>query len=106
MVEGNRLGTNAAATAGIGNTFDAFYVAGGATNSMIGGTAANAGNMIADNGGSAVAVDNAATSGTAVLGNSIFSNGGIGIDLQTTGSRRTTLAMWTPARTACRTSRC
>jgi hypothetical protein len=62
-----------------------------ASSNSIGGTVAGAGNLIEFNGGDAVLVDGttpqnnatqAQNSGNSVLGNSILSNGGLGIDLE------------------------
>jgi hypothetical protein len=52
-------------------------------NLMIGGTNAGEGNIVAFNNDRGVSIDSggASAGGTKVLGNSIFSNGGIGIDL-------------------------
>jgi titin len=87
LVRGNRIGTGSGGAAlanGIG-----ILITSGASNNRVGGTAAGAGNIIADNtragvviGGSA---SDTATVGNAVLGNSIFGNGGLGIDLGNDG---------------------
>ncbi|HEY2161775.1 MAG TPA: hypothetical protein VGH24_10740, partial [Solirubrobacteraceae bacterium] len=62
-----------------------------ASGNFIGGTTAGAGNLIEFNGGDAVVIDGtmpqnnatqAQNSGNSVEGNSIFSNGGLGIDLK------------------------
>ncbi|HEX8138372.1 MAG TPA: DUF4394 domain-containing protein [Pyrinomonadaceae bacterium] len=77
-VEGNFIGTNPAGTAGIPNSIGVLVTSNSSGNT-IGGTAAGAGNRIAFN-GSGVGVDPGAT-GNSILGNSIFSQGGLGIDL-------------------------
>ncbi len=51
----------------------------GSQGSIIGGTAPGAGNIIAFNSRAGVLIDS--STGNAVLGNSIFTNGGLGIDL-------------------------
>ncbi|MEE8306717.1 MAG: hypothetical protein V3R81_05585, partial [Gammaproteobacteria bacterium] len=79
QVLGNLIGIDAAGTANLANTSDGIYV--GGSNNVIGGTAANAGNIIAFNGGDGIDVANTAGTGQIISGNSIFSNSGIGIDL-------------------------
>lgn len=80
IVRGNSIGTNAAATANLGNVRHGVLLTSGASGNTIGGAAANA---IANNGGSGVAV----VSGTAnaIRRNAIFANAGLGIDLGATG---------------------
>jgi trimeric autotransporter adhesin len=48
---------------------------------MVGGTASNAANIIAANDSRGVIIDGASAVNNSVLGNSIFGNGGLGIDL-------------------------
>src|SRR5262249_11938574 len=86
-VQGNRVGTNAAGTAGIPNNLVGVSMAWGARNNTIGGTAANAGNLIAFNIGDGIhMVDNVnSTFSNAILGNAIHSNGAQGIDLADDG---------------------
>ena len=74
LVQGNRIGTNAAGTAAIPNTFQAVFVAGGAANNTIGGTAAAAGNLLSGNGASGILIQGVGTAGNAVLGNFIGTN--------------------------------
>ena len=78
VVEGNFIGTDVTGTVAVGNLGDGveFRDADGNT---IGGTASNAGNTIAFNGGDGVAVFSGAAN--AILSNSTFFNGGLGIDL-------------------------
>jgi len=80
LIEGNLIGTNAAGTAGLGNTLGGVVVYHGATSNTIGGTAVGAGNTIAHN-GVGVRVEAASTTGNTVCANSIHSNGGSGIEL-------------------------
>jgi hypothetical protein len=56
-----------------------------APRNTIGGTADGADNRIAHNGGNGVSVSGSASAGNNVLSNSIFSNGGLGIDLNIDG---------------------
>ncbi|HEV2799104.1 MAG TPA: carboxypeptidase regulatory-like domain-containing protein, partial [Pyrinomonadaceae bacterium] len=68
-VQGNYIGLNAAGTAVVTNTFSGVSLTGtGATNNLIGGTAAGAGNVIAGNSHQAVAILNGA-SGNTIQGN-------------------------------------
>jgi hypothetical protein len=82
VVYGNRIGTDAAGTAPIPNGTGVF-IGGGAQSSRIGsGTLAN-GNVIRFNSGDGVVVDanDGATQLDSIAGNSIDSNGGLGISL-------------------------
>jgi hypothetical protein len=56
-------------------------ISGGATNNTIGGLAIGAGNVIAFNKFHGLNVIDAETTNNSILGNSIFANGGLGIDL-------------------------
>jgi hypothetical protein len=89
-VEGNFIGTSASGTAALGNGLVGVQVA-GADDNTVGGTVNGAGNHIAHNGAAGVSVivngafgDEGAT-GNRVLGNSIFANTGLGIDLGASG---------------------
>jgi titin len=89
-VQGNLIGTDATGTAPLGNTGDGVRINLAAHNSMVGGTAAGAGNVIAFNGGAGIAVtpnsfDGSFTSANALRGNSVFSNALLGIDLVAPG---------------------
>jgi CSLREA domain-containing protein len=99
VVQGNFIGTNALGTAPLGNTGPAIYIR-DASNNTIGGTAAGAGNLIANSvndavsnlpgSGVQIAVDTNSQSsttatGNAILGNRIFGNAGLGIDLGGSG---------------------
>ncbi|HEX7149841.1 MAG TPA: Calx-beta domain-containing protein [Thermoanaerobaculia bacterium] len=76
-LRGNFIGTNAAGTGPIPNNSPGIYVA--ASGVTIGGTAPGDGNVIAFNTGAGVEI--ASGTGTRLIGNSIHSNGGLGIDL-------------------------
>ncbi len=56
-----------------------------ASNNLIGGAASGAGNIIANNAGDGIAVTGATSQANAMLGNSIFNNTGLGIDLGDNG---------------------
>lgn len=77
LVQGNRIGTNAAGTAGIPNNFGV-AISNGADDESIGGIDPGAGNIIAFNSTTGVLVLSGA--GHSIQHNSIFSNG-FGIDL-------------------------
>ncbi len=80
LVQGNYIGTNAAGAA-MGNGGRGVYLQ--VSNNTIGGTTAAAGNVIAYNAGAGVAVGDYYNSptGVEILSNSIYANGGLGIDL-------------------------
>jgi hypothetical protein len=78
-VKGNYIGTNAAGTAAIPNGTGVGITA-NAQNNTIGGTAAGEGNLIAFNTGNGVEVVGPSTTSNLIRGNSIYSNGGKGID--------------------------
>jgi hypothetical protein len=82
-VIGNFIGTQADGSSSLGNTFYGVAVDAPDTNQIIGGTAPGEGNVIAFNGssGGVYVVDN---SSVGILGNKIFANAGLGIDLDPT----------------------
>jgi hypothetical protein len=80
-VIGNFIGTNATATAAVGNTFDGVRLGGDASNNVIGGPNPADANVIAYNGGDGVDLDATAGSGNRIQRSTIFANGGLGIDL-------------------------
>ncbi len=84
VITGNYIGTDAAGSAGIGNSSGGIIVE-NSTGATIGGTAAGQGNVIAYNTGIGVNVTTTPVSGVRILGNAIFSNSGIGIDLGNNG---------------------
>src|SRR5439155_7912517 len=79
-VQGNFIGTDVNGTAGLGNGGNGINIQD--SNDAIGATT-GAGNVIAFNKGAGVFVT--AGAGDVILGNSIFSNTGLGIDLGFTG---------------------
>ncbi|HEY6563357.1 MAG TPA: cadherin domain-containing protein, partial [Pirellulaceae bacterium] len=82
---GNYIGTDASGTAGLGNASHGIEIDSFASGNSVGGTVAGAGNVIAFNSGSGVVLSSTAGSGNAILGNRIFSNLGLGIDLNHDG---------------------
>lgn len=87
VIQGNLIGTNASGD-DLGNGTLGVHVFAGATGVTIGGTGPGEGNTIAFNGSTSIhpGVDlRSAGPGNTVLGNSIYSNAGLGIDLGATG---------------------
>ncbi|HMZ19342.1 MAG TPA: BACON domain-containing carbohydrate-binding protein, partial [Blastocatellia bacterium] len=86
-IQGNFIGTDINGTANLGNSGDGVSMNGigsGANNNTVGGTAAGAGNVIAFNSGTGVRINISAVNNR-VLGNSIFGNNQLGIDLGSFG---------------------
>src|SRR5439155_2456842 len=71
-----------AGTAALGNASDGMRISGNASSNSVGGTAAGAGNTIANN-GAGVVIDSG--TGNSVLSNSIHSSGALGINLGVDG---------------------
>ncbi|HYD60493.1 MAG TPA: DUF4347 domain-containing protein [Noviherbaspirillum sp.] len=84
-VQGNYIGTNAAGDSGLGNGGQGIYLDDAAANSLIGGTAASQGNVIAHNALQGIAAAWTNVTGNCILGNSIYSNTGLGIDIGNDG---------------------
>src|SRR5262249_15211045 len=83
VIEGNFIGPDATGTIAVGNN-EGLRLGESTHDNMIGGTADGAGNTIAFNSFTGVNLEgtpNPAGAGNAILGNSIFTNGGLGIDL-------------------------
>jgi trimeric autotransporter adhesin len=91
VVQGNYIGTGINGTTAIANSGNGVFIndvsVNGSTaqNNLIGGTAAGAGNLIANNGQDGVAIAGSEATGNAVQGNSILNNGQLGIDLGNNG---------------------
>ena len=81
VVQGNRIGTDGSGTAPLGNGGRGVLIAGFET--TVGGTEAGAANTIAFNGHAGVEVQNGPFN--RIRGNAIYSNAGLGIDLQGDG---------------------
>ncbi len=84
VVEANMIGVGVDGTTPRGNGTNGVRVT-TEDDHRIGGTAAGAGNVIAHNTGRGVAIQNSTATRNAILGNSIYSNGEIGIDLNLNG---------------------
>ena len=79
---GNRIGTTASGTGALGNDGDGVFLFG--SNNFVGDPStltSKGANTIAFNAGDEVGVGGDANTGNAIADNSIFSNGGLGIDL-------------------------
>ena len=80
-ITGNSIGVTPAGTV-VANTSDGITVFGGAQTMFIGGFAAGSANLIRGNAGHGVAIYDAATTGISIERNSIYENGGLGINLE------------------------
>jgi hypothetical protein len=86
-IQGNIIGLDATGTTVLGNgggsSTAGIYEAGSSNGALIGGTSAGQGNIIAGNTGAGVVVKT--TGNVQLLGNSIYGNSGLGIDLANDG---------------------
>ena len=71
VIEGNYIGTNAAGTTGIGNTFAGIRIDNGASSNTIGGTTTNARNVISGNSGDGIYLTDSGTDNNVIQGNFI-----------------------------------
>src|SRR5207302_8267856 len=83
LVESNLIGTDPAGTASIPNTQGGIRLSDASINT-IGGRGAE-GNVIANNGGPGVLVNDSSSTGDNIVGNRFYNNTGLGIDLFPTG---------------------
>ena len=84
LIEGNLIGTDVTGTNPVPNTGPGVEIVYGSSNNTVGGMATGAGNTIAFNGGAGVVVGSNSGDqavGNAILSNSIYGNGALGIDL-------------------------
>ena len=98
VVAGNRIGTNAAGTAAIPNTFRGIWMTGGVTGNVVGGTSTGARNVLSGNNSGGISLNGAGTTGNTVIGNFIGTNaagtaavpnGGYGVDTRSGASGNT-----------------
>jgi len=85
QIQGNLIGTDDTGAAALGNNGPGVRIANGA-NTLVGGTTAGAGNVIAFNASDGIQVSSGVATGNAFLRNSIHSNGDLGIDLNSDGT--------------------
>ena len=85
VIQGNYIGTTVTGTAALANGVSGIYLHDSAASNLIGGTAAIEGNLIAHNGGDGIWVATNVGTGNRFLGNTIYSNTGLAIDLGTNG---------------------
>ncbi|MCA9063572.1 MAG: DUF4347 domain-containing protein, partial [Planctomycetaceae bacterium] len=93
VIDGNVIGTSVYGTAPLGNGINSvtnadgagILIQQGAFNNTIGGTAVGSGNIIAFNYGDGVHVEGTGTLENSIRHNRIFSNGGMGIALESDG---------------------
>lgn len=83
-VTGNFIGTDVSGANVLANGAHGVFIDAAPSNS-VGGTASHAGNVISWNYGSGVTVIDELATGNRILGNSVFSNGNLGIDLDDDG---------------------
>jgi len=82
VIEGNFIGVGVDGSSDIGNSGDGILLQGsGTANNRVGGTAAGEGNIIAYNDAGGIKLLSTAGTGNALLGNLIFANTDLGIDL-------------------------
>ena len=84
-IQGNFIGTDFMGATALGNGSSGVAFNGGASNNLVGGTAALEANRIAFNTGRGILFDASAGTGNTLLGNLIHSNGSLGIDLSANG---------------------
>lgn len=85
LVEGNFIGTDLSGTNALANGFADIGIYSGSTGNVIGGTGAGAGNTIAFAAEAGVVLYEADTTNNSIRGNSIFSNGYLGINFGNLG---------------------
>ena len=85
IVQGNYIGTDVTGTLDLGNDDHGIAISGWTADNVIGGVNPNEGNTIAFNKTSGIGVWDAPTIDNSILGNSIFRNDGLGIDINNDG---------------------
>ena len=86
VVQGNFIGVGSDGLTPLGNEVDGVLVENGAANNLIGGLGTGQANTIAFNDADGVQINGATSIGNGILGNRIFANGGLGIDLVNGGN--------------------
>ncbi len=85
LVLGNTIGASVNGSAGLPNAGSGVFITANSRSNIIGGILAGHANLIAFNGADGISVSAAANTNNTFRGNSIFSNGNLGIDLGTSG---------------------
>jgi CSLREA domain-containing protein len=81
LVQGNLIGTDVTGTQNLGNGDEGVLITNKAADNWVGGFNPGEGNIIAYGRGAGVVIHSTAQSGNAIVGNSIFSNARLGIDI-------------------------
>lgn len=84
-ISGNHIGVNQAGSGAMGNSFDGILIGSGGDGTFIGGVTPESRNIIAHNNQDGVTLGATVGQGVSILGNSIHSNGALGIDLNNNG---------------------
>ncbi|MDT3778358.1 DUF4347 domain-containing protein [Nitrospira sp. MA-1] len=84
-IQGNYIGTDVSGTLDLTTGLYGISVQNGLTNTLIGGVVAGAGNTIAFQGSNGIHAFASAGTGIAILGNEMYGNNGLGIDLNADG---------------------
>jgi VCBS repeat-containing protein len=85
VVIGNYIGVGTDGVTSIGNGANGIDILDTSTNNRIGGDGAGEGNIIANSGGNGINVQATAGAANSILANSIYTSGGLGIDLNSDG---------------------
>ena len=85
VIQGNYIGVAADGESPLGNGDDGVELQSGASDSLVGGVEADEANVIAYNGDTGVQVQEGSSLRNRILGNAIFANGDVGIDLNADG---------------------
>jgi uncharacterized protein (TIGR02145 family) len=81
IMKGNFIGVDASGQLSLGNSGNGVSITSVTTNTIIGGINSGEGNIIAFNSGSGIYINHSGTSNNSIIANSIYSNGGLGINL-------------------------
>ena len=85
VIAGNYIGTDISGASALGNGENGILIEGDAFDNTIGGSDGISGNIIAHNAEDGITLEDDETLGNMILGNSIFENGQLGIDLGNDG---------------------
>ena len=85
FIQGNFIGTDTTGVNPLGNSVNGIYLTNTTSANVIGGAGSGAANLIAFNGRDGIALAPNAGQGNQLIGNRIFSNGALGIDLRDDG---------------------